>query len=83
MFVAGLAQPRAQVDEAGRDDQARRVDRLVRVETGGRAAQRGDLAVRDEYVGLPFGTGDRVDQRAAFDMNLHALSVNALIALNA
>jgi hypothetical protein len=79
VLVAGLAQPR-QVDEAGRDDQAGRVDGPVRVETGRSRAERGDLAVRDEYVGLPFGAGDRIDQRAALDMNLHALSVNALIA---
>ena len=80
VLVAGLAQPRAQVDEAGRDDQARRVDRPVCVETGRRRAERGDVAACDEYVGLLLGTGNRVDQRAAFDMNLHALSVNALIA---
>jgi hypothetical protein len=83
VFVTGLAQPRAQVDEAGRDDQARRVDGLRGVEIGRRGAvlgDRGDLAGRDEYVGPSLGAGDRVDQRAAFDMNLPALSVNALIA---
>jgi hypothetical protein len=50
VFLARLAQARREVDEAGRDDEATRLDRAVGGEVGGRP-DADDAARRDGEVG--------------------------------
>ena len=65
VFIAGLTQPRRQIDEPRRDAKPLRIDRFVCFEACGRGADCGDLAVGDEYVRSRFGSRGRIDHRTA------------------
>ena len=72
VFVARLAQARRQVDQAGSDHQAGRVDGLVGVEARRGGAERRDPAVGDEQVLRCVDAVRRVDHSPVLDMKFHA-----------
>ena len=83
VLEAGFAQPHRQVDQAGTDDEAGRVEGAVGVEIGRRVAVADDLARRHEYVGDFVARVHRVDHAAVFDMDFHAFPVPASKAITA
>jgi len=73
MLIAGLAQPRGEVDEARRDDAARGVDGAFGLEAcRNAAADAGDLSVGDGDVGLLVDARRGVDDAAVGDVDVHA-----------
>ncbi|MNT56802.1 hypothetical protein D3C72_1941320 [compost metagenome] len=68
VFVARLAQARGQVDQAGGNHQAGRVERGVGLEAGRGAAHGQYLAVGDKQVLQAIDAVGRVDQVAVLDM---------------
>ena len=71
VLEARLAQPRGEVDEPRRDDEAGGVDDSVGREALGRAGDAGDPALGDVEVGGAVDAVLRVDEPAAFDVDLH------------
>ena len=71
VFETGLAQARARIDEAGTDDQPRRVDDPVGVPSRGCVADRGNLSGSDEKRRRPVDAMLRIDQAAMVDLDLH------------
>ncbi len=73
VLVAGFAQPRGEVDQAGRDDAAAGVEGALGLEAGGDAvADAGDLSVGDGDVGLLVGARGGVDHATVGDVDVHA-----------
>ena len=71
MLVARLAEPRAEVDETGRDHRARRVDAALGMEVGRQVeADADDAPVGDGDRALLVAPALRVDQPGAGDERL-------------
>lgn len=72
VLVAGFAQPRGQVDQAGHDEAALGIERAVGAEVGRCAADGEHLAVGDGHVGLAVDARRRIDDAPIGDQDFHA-----------
>ncbi len=79
VLEARLAQPRGQVDETGRDDEALGVDDAARAPSAGRLADRGNLARRDVDRRHAVDRLRGVDDAAVLDLYFHQLPAMMLI----
>ena len=75
VLEARLAQARDQIHQARRHHETTGVDRLLRLESGRRLAERCDLAVDDEHVLHRIDAVARVYDTTSLDMNIHGASI--------
>jgi hypothetical protein len=71
VFVTGLTQPRTQIDQARRHNQAAGINRLVGGKIGGGGANADDLAGGNKQILLRVDIVCGVDQTAVFDVKFN------------
>src|SRR5215470_1338731 len=72
VLESGLPQPRGEVDEAGRDDEARSVEHALRLEPPRGRANADDAPTGNVEIGRAGDAVPRVNEPAVLDVELHA-----------